>query len=64
MAGRPKKGAEKLISSGLSISPEHKEELRRIAKIEDREMGYIKRALVLRGLAAYKRDGQLREAKQ
>src|SRR5215211_5238334 len=62
MAGRPKKGEkEKLVSVGLSISPEQEIELKEIAEKEDREAGYIKRALYLRGLAAYKQDGLLRE---
>jgi hypothetical protein len=60
--GRPKKSqSEKLVSVGLYISPQHEAELKQIAESEDRERGYITRALYLRGLAAYKQDGQLVE---
>lgn len=65
MSGRPKKDeAEKLVSVGLSISPQHEIELRELAKDKDRERGYITRAFYLRGLAAYKRDGLLHEPEQ
>jgi hypothetical protein len=62
VAGRPRKSEkEKLVSVGLSISPEQEIELKKIAKEEDRDMGYIKRAFYQRGLLAYKLDGQLKD---
>jgi SOS-response transcriptional repressor LexA len=62
MAGRPKKSeCEKVVTVGLALSGEHAREVRKIAAKEDREPGYVKRSLFLRGLAAYHRDGQLKE---
>lgn len=60
--GRPKKSeSEKLVNVGLYISPQHEAELKQIVEDEDRDRGYITRAFYLRGLSAYRRDGQLKE---
>jgi hypothetical protein len=60
--GRPKKpDSEKLINVGLYVSPQHEAELKQIVDDEGIDRGYITRAFYLRGLAAFRRDGQLKE---
>lgn len=60
--GRPKKKeSEKKVNVGLYLPPEHVNELEQIVQDEDRERGYLTRALYIRGLAAYKKDGLLVE---
>jgi len=46
----------------LNASPAVEKELLEIARVEDRTPTAINRALLLRGLAAYKRDGKLKDA--
>lgn len=46
---------------GLKVEPDDKEQLIAVCQEEDRPLGYVARELMLRGLAAYKRDGLLKE---
>jgi hypothetical protein len=61
MGRRKKPASEKLVSVGLYIHPKDETELKEIADKEDRERGYVTRALYLRGVSAYQRDGLLIE---
>ena len=46
---------------GVMCAPALKEEISVIAASEERTLSYTAGALLLRGLAAYRRDGRLRE---
>lgn len=47
---------------GLKIEASDKEALIKICQSEDRPLGYVARELMLRGLADYRRDGQLKDS--
>lgn len=57
-AGMPTK---RVIPLPVKVAAEEKAALEKIKDFEDRPLGYLARAFMLRGLAAYKRDGLLRE---
>jgi hypothetical protein len=46
---------------GVSVSSKTKEEIEGMAMANERSLSYIGGALLLRGLAAFHRDGQLKE---
>lgn len=45
----------------MKLAEEEKEELERIKEVEDRPLGYLARAFMLRGMAQYKLDGLLKD---
>lgn len=60
--GRPtKEPGEKLVEVPCKVSPEVAEAIDQIARRTDRYRSQIARKLIHRGLAAYKRDGNLDE---
>lgn len=59
---RPKKNAvEKKVTVGAIVLPITEEQVDRLAQKFDRSRGYIADKLIVRGLAAFNRDGQLDE---
>jgi hypothetical protein len=48
----------------MKVSGAVKDELKEIGDEHDRPVGYVARELMLRGLAAYRRDGQLKEPEE
>lgn len=52
---------KKIDFIGLKVGGPDKEDLIEISKEHDRPLGYVARELMLRGLAAYRRDGKLKE---
>lgn len=63
-AGMPKpasESAKKVNMLGLKVDEPTRVELDGISEAEDRPLGYVARELMLRGLAAYRRDGHLKE---
>lgn len=50
-----------VVDLAIKVSLELKAELQRIGKKEDRKLGYLARAFILRGIAAYERDGLVKE---
>lgn len=52
---------QKLTEVPCKVLPETQAKLASIAIIEDRPIGYLTRSLLLRGIAAYERDGRLKE---
>lgn len=53
--------AKKVDFIGVKVGAPDKKDLLAISKEHDRPLGYVARELMLRGLAAYKRDGKLKE---
>lgn len=59
---RPRKTEkEKLVQASLSIPPEVYAEIEQMMETDGRTMGQINRLIFMRGWAAYKRDGLLKE---
>lgn len=56
-----RKGEKKAEMIGLKIEPSDKATLIEICQAEDRPLGYVARELLLRGLAAYRKDTLLKE---
>jgi len=54
-------GEKRVINLTLKIYPSLKDQLERIAEIEDRTLSQVAMFLIERGLAVYTRDGVLRE---
>lgn len=52
---------KKIDFIGLKVGGPDKEDLIEISIEHDRPLGYVARELMLRGLAAYRRDGKLKE---
>ncbi len=52
---------KKIEMIGLKVGAPDKEVLKEICEEHDRPLGYVARELMLRGLAAYRRDGKLKE---
>jgi hypothetical protein len=57
-------GEKKTEPLTIKIEAGDKATLERIGETADRPLGYVARELMLRGLAAYKRDGLLKEPAQ
>ena len=59
----PKTKPKRIVTMGMKVSDEEKAKIKEISEEHDRPLGYVARELMLRGLAAYERDGKLREPK-
>lgn len=53
-----------MVNVGVTVPPDVDVQLSGIAEQQDRSKSYVARELMLRGLAAYLRDGQLKEPQQ
>ncbi len=63
--GRPKKSAsEMLVEVPCKVPPAVAEAIEEMAVVTDRSRSQIARKLVMRGLAAYRRDGLLDEPEE
>ena len=61
--GRPKKDeSEKVKTFGVSLLSDEIDEVIQMAKADHRNPGWLGGKLLLRGMAAYKRDGMFEEA--
>lgn len=57
-AGMPGK---RVVPLPIKVAAEEKAALQEIKEELDRSLGYLARAFMLRGMAAYRRDGRLKE---
>lgn len=58
-----KNGESKSVTVGVAVSPNQKAELVTLAAAKERSVSYIAWKFMLRGWAAYERDGMLDEPK-